>query len=144
MLYTLQNYCAKFQGWKPLFLGSSNSPKNSSPPFEVKKFFGSEWGNIYIKRCEMKKLSQEKKPFHKIFNTAWFMAKKLAKISILPDMVFFVSFLAINQAVLKILWNGFFSWLSFFISHLLMYILPHSEPKKFLTSKGGLEFFGEF
>ena len=51
-------------------------------------------------------------------------------------MVFFASFLAIDQAMVKIFQNAFFCWLSFFNTHLLIYILPPFEKKNIFFKKG--------
>ena len=92
IIYDPKIQCAKFQGWNQWFQDPSKPQKNSSPPYEVKKKISPKYGIIYIKRCLLKKLSQEKKSFWKIFILAWEMAKKLVKKAIYGNITIFGQF----------------------------------------------------
>ena len=58
--------------------------------------------------------------------------------------LFVASFLAISQARMKIFKKCFFSWLSFFNMHLLMYIMTYFSEIFFLPHKGDLNFLGSY
>ena len=51
---------AKNQGKILMFNGASCHLKFHLPPSEAKIFFVSKYGNIYIKSCVLKNVSQEK------------------------------------------------------------------------------------
>ena len=50
---------------RSMFTGSTRALKILGPPYKVKNIFVSKYGNIYIKRCELKNVSWEKNLFRK-------------------------------------------------------------------------------
>ena len=96
--------------------GCSNLLKFFEPPSGVKIFFVSKYGNIYIKRCILKNVSQEKKLFQKNFNMAWFMGKKLAKNSDLVQYGIFGQFFAHKSGHIE----DFLSWI-FSLTYIFQY-----------------------
>ena len=117
---TVQNFRAEISDFKiALDLEKIKVPLMRSKKIPLK------YGIIYIKRCVLKKLSQEKKHFEKSSSLPEKWSKNWPKTAILPYMAFFTSFWAISQARMKIFGNAFVPWLSFFHTHLLMYIMPY-------------------
>ena len=106
---------------------------------EMEFFFVSKYGNIYIKRCRLKKLNQEKKHFEKSLTQPDLQPKKTAKNSDLTRMAIFTQ-VFYESDYNKDFFKRFFSWLGFFNMHLLMYILPYLETNFFFTYKGGCDF----
>ena len=101
--YVFLNRENKTKGYPICFFMVAKAPqKMYCPLLRLNKFF-FKYGNIKIKRFALKSVSQETKAFSKIFFIGGFMAKQLAKISLTYQMPISGSFLAINQATVKIL-----------------------------------------
>ena len=82
-----------------------------------------------------------KKSIQKIFSIAWFMDKKLAKNCDLAHYGLFCQFFVHNSGSGQYFSKCFFSWLSFFNTHLLMYILSYFETKKFQLLNRGWQIY---
>ena len=65
---------------------------NLKAPSKVKKFSVPKYGNIHSKRCVLKNVSKEKKPYLKILSVAWDMAKKLPKKTLFGQITVFSIF----------------------------------------------------
>ena len=82
--------------WKKIFETPKRGPWIFQGPILRSEKIVSDCGNIYTKRCEIKKLSHQKKAFEKILSTARVIAKKLAEKNQFAKSLFYKQFFGLN------------------------------------------------